>query len=160
MKRRRFYDLKHPFDPYRKCCFIYAHQRVKLWIVLLWLNGENFSECLAFEIFSCDTWKPVEYIRIEHGRMTVPVLENGYMFEDIRPFQRLRLRSRKATLNDCTCFLRPGIDVCVLYPLHEDDLVSVDTCNFEILLPKYYFSLRIWSISFLNRFGSTRGLFL
>ncbi|KAH0850894.1 hypothetical protein HID58_095146 [Brassica napus] len=57
--------------------------------------------------------------------MTVPLLENGYILEDIRPFQRLRLRSRKATLNDCTCFLRPGIDVCVLYPLHEDDLEPV-----------------------------------
>lgn len=88
---------------------------------------------IAFEIFSSDTWKPVEYIRIEHGNMTVPLLENGYMLEDIRPFQRLRLRSRKATLNDCTCFLRPGIDVCVLYPLHEDDLEPVDKCNFEIL---------------------------
>ncbi|KAH0860345.1 LOW QUALITY PROTEIN: hypothetical protein HID58_088606 [Brassica napus] len=95
MKRRRFYDLKHPFDPF------------------------------PFEIFSCGTWNPVEYIRIQHGKMTVPLLENGYILEDIRPFQRLRLRSRKATLNDCTCFLRPGIDVCVLYPLHEDDLEPV-----------------------------------
>ncbi|RID41625.1 hypothetical protein BRARA_J01574 [Brassica rapa] len=95
MKRRRFYDLKHPFDPF------------------------------PFEIFSCGTWKPVEYIRIQHGKMTVPLLENGYILEDIRPFQRLRLRSRKATLNDCTCFLRPGIDVCVLYPLHEGDLEPV-----------------------------------
>lgn len=75
----------------------------------------------------------MEYIRIQHGKMTVPLLENGYILEDIRPFQRLRLRSRKATLNDCTCFLRPGIDVCVLYPLHEDDLEPVCACNFEIL---------------------------
>ncbi|KAF8113428.1 hypothetical protein N665_0050s0078 [Sinapis alba] len=95
MKRRRFYDLKHPFDSY------------------------------PFEIFSSGTWKPMKYIKIEHGKMTVPLLENGYILEDIRPFQRLRLRSRKATLNDCTCFLRPGIDVCILYPLHEDDLEPV-----------------------------------
>lgn len=41
MKRRRFYDLKHPFDPFRKCCFIYATQSVKSvdWITLT--NGEK-----------------------------------------------------------------------------------------------------------------------
>ncbi|KAI3517493.1 hypothetical protein L1887_16708 [Cichorium endivia] len=35
----------------------------------------------------------------------------------------LRIRSRKANLADCTCFLRPGIDVCVLstIPKTEDD---------------------------------------
>lgn len=76
-------------------------------------------------MFYSGTWKAVEYIRIEHGSMMVRLLENGYALEDIRPFQRLRLRSRKATLSDCTCFLRPGIDVCVLYPLNEDDLEPV-----------------------------------
>ncbi|ESQ42062.1 hypothetical protein EUTSA_v10012460mg [Eutrema salsugineum] len=91
MKKKRFYDLKHPFDP------------------------------CPFEIFSSGTWKAVEYLRIEDGKMTIRLVENVYVLEDIRPFQRLRLRSRKATLSDCTCFLRPGIDVCVLYPLYEDD---------------------------------------
>ncbi|CAH2072283.1 unnamed protein product [Thlaspi arvense] len=95
MKRRRFYDLKHPFDP------------------------------CPFEIFCSGTWKAVEYIRIEDGNMTIRLLEDAYVLEDIRPFQRLRLRSRKATLSDCICFLRSGIDVCVLYPLHEDDLEPV-----------------------------------
>lgn len=67
----------------------------------------------------------MEYIRIEDGRMTIRLLESGYVLEDIRPFQRLRLRSRKANLSDCICFLRPDIDVCVLYRLHEDDLEPV-----------------------------------
>ncbi|EOA19812.1 hypothetical protein CARUB_v10000058mg [Capsella rubella] len=95
MKRRRFYGLKHPFDP------------------------------CPFEFFYSGTWKAVEHIRIEDGRMAIRLLENVYVLEDIRPFQRLRLRSRKATLTDCICFLRPDIDVCVLYRLHEDDLEPV-----------------------------------
>uniref|UniRef100_A0A1J3DA00 SNF2 domain-containing protein CLASSY 2 n=1 Tax=Noccaea caerulescens TaxID=107243 RepID=A0A1J3DA00_NOCCA len=95
MKKTRFYDLKHPFDP------------------------------CPFEIFCSNTWKAVEYIRIEDGNMVIRLLENAYVLEDIRPFQRLRLRSRKATLSDCICFLRPGIDVCVLYLLNEDDLEPV-----------------------------------
>ncbi|XP_010420880.1 PREDICTED: SNF2 domain-containing protein CLASSY 2-like isoform X1 [Camelina sativa] len=95
MKKRRFYGLKHPFDP------------------------------CPFEFFCSGTWKAVEHIRIEDGKMAIRLLENGYVLEDIRPFQRLRLRSRKATLTDCICFLRPDIDVCVLYPLHEDDLEPV-----------------------------------
>lgn len=68
----------------------------------------------------------MEYIRIEDGNMVIRLLENAYVLEDIRPFQRLRLRSRKATLSDCICFLRPGIDVCVLYLLNEDDLEPVN----------------------------------
>ncbi|MCI78040.1 SNF2 domain-containing protein CLASSY 1-like, partial [Trifolium medium] len=28
----------------------------------------------------------------------------------------IRMRSRKTTVSDCACFLRPGIDVCVLSP--------------------------------------------
>ncbi|CAE6112231.1 unnamed protein product [Arabidopsis arenosa] len=95
MKKRGFYNLKHPFDP------------------------------CPFEFFCSGTWKPVEYMRIQDGMMTIRLLENGYVLEDIRPFQRLRLRSRKAALSDCICFLRPDIDVCVLYRLHEDDLEPV-----------------------------------
>ncbi|KAL1189116.1 SNF2 domain-containing protein CLASSY 2 [Cardamine amara subsp. amara] len=95
MKKRRFYDLKHPFN-----------------------------QC-PFEFFCSGTWKAVEYMRIEDGRMTIRLLDNGYVLEDIRPFQRLRLRSRKATLSDCTCFLRPDIDVCVLYPPHADEFEPV-----------------------------------
>lgn len=67
----------------------------------------------------------MEYIRIEDGRMAIRLLDNGYVLEDICPFQRLRLRSRKATLSDCTCFLRPDIDVCILYPPHEDEFEPV-----------------------------------
>ncbi|CAE6074662.1 unnamed protein product [Arabidopsis arenosa] len=85
MKRKHYFEFNHPFNP------------------------------CPFEVFCWGTWKAVEYLRIENGTMTMRLLENGQVLDDIRPFQRLRLRSRKATLIDCTSFLRPGIDVCVLY---------------------------------------------
>ncbi|KAL1205510.1 SNF2 domain-containing protein CLASSY 1 [Cardamine amara subsp. amara] len=85
MKRKHYYELNHPFNP------------------------------CPFEVFCSGTWKAVEYLRIENGMMTMRLLENGLVLDDIRPFQRLRLRSRKATLFDCTSFLRPGLDVCILY---------------------------------------------
>jgi len=75
---------------------------------------------VAFEVFCWGTWKAVEYLRIENGTMTMRLLENGQVLDDIKPFQRLRIRSRKATLIDCTSFLRPGIDVCVLYQRDEE----------------------------------------
>lgn len=75
----------------------------------------NWSVVAAFEVFCSGTWKAVEYLRIEDGMMTMRLLENGQVLDDIRPFQWLRLRSRKATLFDCTSILRPGLDVCILY---------------------------------------------
>ncbi|CAH2078793.1 unnamed protein product [Thlaspi arvense] len=85
MKRKHYYQLNHSFDP------------------------------CPFEVFCSGTWKPVEHLRIENGTMTMRLLENGHVLEDVRPYQRLRLRSRKATPIDCTSFLRHGVDVCVLY---------------------------------------------
>lgn len=68
----------------------------------------------AFEAFYCDAWQPVERISIMDGIVTMHLTENLTLVEEKRPFTNLRVRSRKATLPDCTCFLRPGIDVCVL----------------------------------------------
>lgn len=56
----------------------------------------------------------MELIRIEDGTMTMHLKDNQCYTEERRPFSNLRIRSRKATSSDCTCFLRPGIDVCVL----------------------------------------------
>ncbi|XP_019098277.1 PREDICTED: SNF2 domain-containing protein CLASSY 1-like isoform X2 [Camelina sativa] len=95
MKRKHYFDFNHPFN-----------------------------QC-PFEVFCSGTWKAVEYLRIENGAMTMRLLENGQVLDDIRPFQRLRLRSRKATLVDCTSFLRPGLDVCVLY--QKDVTVDEET---------------------------------
>ncbi|KAH9767286.1 SNF2 domain-containing protein CLASSY 1 [Citrus sinensis] len=85
MKRRRhLYQSKHPFDDH------------------------------PFEAFFHDSWRTVELIRIEDGTMTMHLKDNQCYTEERRPFSNLRIRSRKATSSDCTCFLRPGIDVCVL----------------------------------------------
>jgi len=88
--------------------------------LLIDLKCSVLSVVAAFEVFCWGTWKAVEYLRIENGTMTMRLLENGQVLDDIKPFQRLRLRSRKATLVDCTSFLRPGIDVCVLYQRDEE----------------------------------------
>ncbi|KAJ4872089.1 SNF2 domain-containing protein CLASSY 1 [Raphanus sativus] len=102
MKRKRYYQLNHTFDP------------------------------CPFEVFSSGTWKAVEYLRVERGSMTMRLLEKGHVLDDVKPFQWLRLRSRKATTIDCTTFLRHGVDVCVLYqkdeatPEDDQDPVWVD----------------------------------
>ncbi|CAN7031431.1 unnamed protein product [Brassica rapa subsp. trilocularis] len=99
MKRKRYYQLNHTFDP------------------------------CPFEVFCSGTWKAVEYLRVESGSMTMRLFENGHVLDDVKPFQKLRLRSRKATTIDCTTFLRHGVDVCVLYQKDEvtpeDDLEPV-----------------------------------
>ncbi|ESR49053.1 SNF2 domain-containing protein CLASSY 1 [Citrus sinensis] len=85
MKRRRhLYQSKQPFDDH------------------------------PFEAFFHDSWRTVELIRIKDGTMTMHLKDNQCYTEKRRPFSNLRIRSRKATSSDCTCFLRPGIDVCVL----------------------------------------------
>lgn len=40
-------------------------------------------------------------------------IKNGY--------SDMRIKSRKASLSDCTSFLRQGIDVCVLSTFQSDD---------------------------------------
>ncbi|KAJ7963916.1 SNF2 domain-containing protein CLASSY [Quillaja saponaria] len=65
-----------------------------------------------FEAFLFGSWQAVELIRIEEGTMTMHLLDTHYAINR-GPFSDLRIRSRKATLSDCS-FLRPGMDVCVL----------------------------------------------
>ncbi|XP_031247872.1 SNF2 domain-containing protein CLASSY 2-like [Pistacia vera] len=83
-RRSNLYQSKHPFDVY------------------------------PFEAFFHDSWQPVEFIRIEDGIVTMHLTDNQTLVEEKRPFSNLRLKSRRATLSDCTCFLRPGVDVCLL----------------------------------------------
>ncbi|XWS74759.1 hypothetical protein CRYUN_Cryun01aG0025300 [Craigia yunnanensis] len=66
-----------------------------------------------FEILFHDSWQAVELIRIKDGIMTMHLIDDEYLIEK-QPFSDFRVKSRKASLSDCTCFLRPGIDVCVL----------------------------------------------
>ena len=68
----------------------------------------------AFETFLCGSWQTVERLRIRDGAINMHVVGNGEIVEENIPMSTLRIRSRKATLSDCTCLLRPGIDICVL----------------------------------------------
>ena len=86
----------------------------------------------AFEAFASGSWQPGKIIKIEQGRVTLHsmvdneiAVDNGIL--DLRTtsgkpsFLDVRIRSRKATLSDCTSFLRCGIDVCVLSTLQSND---------------------------------------
>lgn len=56
----------------------------------------------------------MELIRIRDGFMRMQFMDSQYVNEEKGPFSNIRMKSRKATLSDCTCFLRPGVDICVL----------------------------------------------
>ncbi|XP_023771002.1 SNF2 domain-containing protein CLASSY 1 [Lactuca sativa] len=76
-------------------------------------NTHKFDS-LPFEAYWCGSWKPVECLRIRNGVVSMLIINEGETTEETLPMSDLRIRSRKANLADCTCFLRPGIDVCVL----------------------------------------------
>lgn len=71
----------------------------------------------AFEAFYYGSWQTVERLRIKDGAITMLLVDGGNIEEENVPLSNLRVRSRKATYSDCTCFLRPGLDVCVLSTL-------------------------------------------
>ncbi|TKY47586.1 SNF2 domain-containing protein CLASSY 1 [Spatholobus suberectus] len=68
----------------------------------------------AFEAFLSGSWQAVELIKIESGTMSLHFMDNHHMTMEKGLFSDVRIRSRKATLSDCSYFLRPGIDICVL----------------------------------------------
>lgn len=53
-------------------------------------------------------------LKIEGGTVFLHFKDNNYVVREKGPISDLRIRSRKATVSDCSCFLRPGIDICVL----------------------------------------------
>ncbi|PON79106.1 SNF2 domain-containing protein CLASSY [Parasponia andersonii] len=67
-----------------------------------------------FEALCCGSWKAIESVRIRNGSMSLIFVEHGCNLQERGPFTNLRIRSRQATLSDCICFLRPGVDICVL----------------------------------------------
>lgn len=69
---------------------------------------------VAFEAFWAGSWQPVELLKIDNGTISTHILKNEDIIKEDIPLSHLRVRSRKATWLDCTSFLRPGIDVCVL----------------------------------------------
>ncbi|XP_058184035.1 SNF2 domain-containing protein CLASSY 2-like [Rhododendron vialii] len=72
-----------------------------------------FDAC-PFEAFYHGSWKTVECLQIRAGAKTTLLAGDGHVIKENVPITNLRIRSRKATLSDCSCFLRPGLDVCVL----------------------------------------------
>ncbi|KAI4306501.1 hypothetical protein L6164_029773 [Bauhinia variegata] len=83
-RKRNLHQSKHPFDSY------------------------PFEACLD------GSWQAVELLKIENGTMAMHFMDKRCVTLEKGPFYDLRTRSRKATLRDCSCILRPGIDVCVL----------------------------------------------
>ncbi|OMO75927.1 SNF2-related protein [Corchorus olitorius] len=78
----------------------------------LYHSKHPFNE-YAFEVPYYGSWQAVELIRIKNGVMNLHMMDDQYLSAR-QPFSDLRVRSRQSTLSDCTCYLRPGVDVCVL----------------------------------------------
>ncbi|GAB4827645.1 SNF2 domain-containing protein CLASSY [Ancistrocladus abbreviatus] len=68
-----------------------------------------------FEVLYRSSWQTVEQIRISNGAIAFRLAGIGYVFEEKGLLSSLQLRPRKASLSDCTLFLRPGVDVRVLH---------------------------------------------
>ncbi|KAG4962198.1 hypothetical protein AAZX31_14G054100 [Glycine max] len=96
-RKRRLDQLKHPFSPH------------------------------PFEAVAFGSWQAVEFIKIEGGTMSMHFVDNHHMVMEKGPLSDIRIRSRNATLSDCSRFLRPGIDVCVLSaPQQSDDADAIN----------------------------------
>lgn len=56
----------------------------------------------------------MERLQVRNGKIYTHLVDGEDIIEEDIPLSNLRIRPRKANLSDCTCFLRPGVDVCVL----------------------------------------------
>lgn len=56
----------------------------------------------------------MELLRLSNGTMNMKYVDHPCVIQDKGPFANLRVRSRRATLYDCLCLLRPSVDICVL----------------------------------------------
>ncbi|XP_034704457.1 SNF2 domain-containing protein CLASSY 1-like isoform X1 [Vitis riparia] len=74
-----------------------------------------------FEAFYFGSWQAIELMRIEDGTVALHLAESEYVIEEKSPIPNLRIRPRKATLSDCTCFLRPGTEITVLWTLQQSE---------------------------------------
>ncbi|GAB2280534.1 SNF2 domain-containing protein CLASSY [Dionaea muscipula] len=99
-----------------------------------------FAE-FPFEVFYHGEWKTVERLQISNGIIAFSLAGIGYLIDQRGLLSSLRLRPRKATSSDCTCFLRPGIDVRLLcISKHSEDLQE------ELLHPEVWVDAKISSI--------------
>lgn len=115
----------------------------------------------AFEAYWCGSWQTVERLRISDGTICMHVIDNkDQVIEETNiSISNLRIRSRKATLSDCTCFLRPGLDICVLSTPHHtqdsDDDENPEPVHTESLAEEnlepvshclHFYTLFVWII--------------
>lgn len=90
----------------------------------------------AFEAFYFGSWQAVELMRVEDGAISLHLAESEYVIEEKSPIPNLRIRPRKATLSDCTCFLRPGTEISVVSTFQDSE--SSDEENLQMV--SYNFS--------------------
>lgn len=141
MKRRSLYRSFHPFDDHRKTsyipnyvCWIYFSSFTFLFStqndgkgLVFWFPFFLFY-AVAFEVFYRGSWKSVERLRISDGTLTLNFLDMGYLFEQKGFLSTLRLRPRRATMTDCTWFLRPGVEISV-YTTPDSSEDSSEECT-------------------------------
>ncbi|KAI3908451.1 hypothetical protein MKX01_009253 [Papaver californicum] len=80
-----------------------------------------------FEAYCDSSWWPVKSLSIRKGELDVHLESPDEV--DVKekiPVANLRMRSRKATVSDCICFLRPGVDICVLSKDSGEEKVWID----------------------------------
>ncbi|CAL1374802.1 unnamed protein product [Linum trigynum] len=82
-----------------------------------------------FEAFCCGSWRGVRQIEIRDGAMITHYGDHHPGVEEKGPLSNLRIRSRPATASDCICFLRAGIDVCVLSSALQEESPAGETRN-------------------------------
>lgn len=105
--------------------------------VYIFISFSCVSHLTAFEAFWCESWQTVERLRIRDGEIRMHVTDDEAVIETTIPVSNLRIRSRKATVSDCTCFLRPGIDICVLSTSqHTENIENSGDENIELENPE------------------------
>ncbi|XP_047316175.1 SNF2 domain-containing protein CLASSY 1-like [Impatiens glandulifera] len=78
------------------------------------LQSTHRFDARPFEVFSDNSWHPVESLLIKRGAITMNVVYGDDIIEEQFPVSNLRIKTRQTTLADCLSFLRPGLDVSVL----------------------------------------------
>ncbi|KAL9332645.1 hypothetical protein ACSQ67_002255 [Phaseolus vulgaris] len=87
-----------------------------------------------FETLLSGSWQAVEFIKIEAGTTSLQCIDNHHRTTEKGLLSDLRIRSRKATLSDCSNFLRRGIDICVLSASQSGDTNSDGFCADNVWL--------------------------
>ncbi|MCL7041445.1 hypothetical protein MKW94_018472 [Papaver nudicaule] len=80
-----------------------------------------------FEAYWYSSWWPVKSLSIRQGELDVHFESPDEL--DIKekiPIANLRMKSRRATVSDCICFLRPGVDICLLSKDPDEENLWID----------------------------------